>query len=361
MSATEVLTRKPRNIAIHTNPKHELNLVEGDIPEPGPDDCLVHVRATGICGSDVHFLKEGHIGSSCVTTELGLGHESAGVVVKIGANVTKLKPGDRVALECGIPCSKPTCEFCRTGVYHRCPDIVFYSSPPVDGTLRRYHVHPAAWLHPLPDSISYEEGALLEPLSVALAGIERAGVRLGDPLLICGAGPIGMVSLLAASAAGAAPMVITDIDENRLQTAKKLVPRVKTVQIQQDADARTNAKQIRQAMGKEPKLALECTGVESSVHTAIYALQFGGLVHCIGCGASDQQIPFMYMSFHEIDIKFQFRYHETYPKAILLVADGLINLKPLVTHRFTLEQGKEAFEAASTPAAKAIKVQLLDD
>ncbi|KAK5136419.1 hypothetical protein LTR08_003064 [Meristemomyces frigidus] len=360
-SATDVLTRKPRNIAIETNPNHEINVVETEILEPGPNDCLVHVRATGICGSDVHFWKSGKIGPSIITQGLGLGHESAGIIVKTGSNVERLKIGDRVALECGIPCSKPTCEPCRTGRYNACPEIIFYSSPPVHGTLRRYHVHPAAWLHPLPDSISYEEGALLEPLSVALAGIERSGLRLGDPLVICGAGPIGMVSLLAAHAAGAAPIAITDIDENRLAMAKKLVPRVRVVHIQRDEDAKASAERIKQVLGQEAKLVLECTGVESSIHTGIYASRFGGSVFIIGVGKDFQQIPFVAASFREIDIRFQFRYRETYPKAIMLVSEGLIDLKPLVTHRFSLEQGKDAFEAASNPAAKAVKVQLLDD
>ncbi|KAK4550538.1 hypothetical protein LTR36_000117 [Oleoguttula mirabilis] len=360
-SATDVLTRKPKNIAIETNPSHELNVVDTDVPEPGPDQCLIHVRATGICGSDVHFWKSGNIGDSVIKCNLGLGHESAGIVVKTGSNVSRLKVGDRVALECGIPCSKPTCDACRTGRYNACPEIIFYSSPPVHGTLRRYHVHPEAWLHPLPDSISYEEGALLEPLSVALAGIERSGLRLGDALVICGAGPIGLVSLLAAHAASAAPIVITDLDENRLAMAKSLVPRVRTVQIQRSEDAKASANRIKQALRQEAKLVIECTGVESSIHTGIYASRFGGSVFVIGVGKDFQQIPFMHASFREIDIRFLFRYRETYPKAIMLVSEGLIDLKPLVTHRFTLEQGKDAFEAASNPAAKAVKVQLLDD
>ncbi|KAK4580433.1 hypothetical protein LTR86_000636 [Recurvomyces mirabilis] len=360
-SITTVLTRKPKNIAIETNPDHELHVVETELPEPGPNDCLIHVRATGICGSDVHFWKTGAIGSSVIKHEQGLGHESAGVVIKTGTNVKSLEVGDRVALECGIPCSKPTCEHCRNGRYNACPDIIFYSSPPVPGTLRRYHVHPEAWLHRLPESISFEEGALLEPLSVALAGIDRSGLRLGDPLVICGAGPIGMVSLLAAHAAGAAPIVITDIDEHRLAKAKSLVPRVRTVRIQRDTDAKQNAEQIKQALGGEAKLVIECTGVECSIHTGIYASRFGGTVFIIGVGKDFQQIPFMHVSFREIDIRFQFRYRETYPKAIMLVSEGLIDLKPLVTHRFTLEEGRAAFEAASNPDARAIKVQLLDD
>jgi len=170
-----------------------------------------------------------------------------------------------------------------------------------------------------------------------------------------------MVSLLAACAAGAAPIVITDIDEFRLQKAKSLVPRVRTVHIEPGSDPKGNAERIKQALGKEAKLVIECTGVENSIQTGIYAAQFGGTVFVIGVGKDFQEIPLMYASFREIDIRFQFRYRETYPKAILLVTEGLIDLKPLVTHRFSLERAKDAFNAASTPAAKAIKVQLLDD
>lgn len=148
--------------------------------------------------------------------------------------------------------------------------MTFYSSPPVHGTLRRYHAHPEAWLHRLPDDVSFEEGALLEPLSVALAGIDRSGLRLGDPLLICGAGPIGMVSLLAAHAAGAAPIVVTDIDENRLEVAKSLVPRVRAVKVSAGEDPKAVAERVKTALGCEAKLVIECTGVESSIHTGIY-------------------------------------------------------------------------------------------
>ncbi|KAF5538729.1 l-iditol 2-dehydrogenase [Fusarium phyllophilum] len=361
MTVTEVLQRKPQNFAIQTNPAHDLNLVEADIPEPGPTDCLIHVRATGICGSDVHFWKHGHIGSMVVCGDNGLGHESAGVVIKTGKDVTKFKPGDRVALECGVPCSKPTCYYCRTGQYNACPDVVFFSTPPYHGTLRRYHVHPEAWLHALPSSLSFEEGSLLEPLSVALAGIDRSNLRLGTPLVICGAGPIGLVTLLAAHAAGAAPIVITDLDENRLAKAKSLIPRVRTVLVEREVDAGNLGKKIVDTLGQEARLVLECTGVESSIHAAIYASAFGGAVFVIGVGKDFQNIPFMHLSSKEIDLRFQYRYHDTYPKAISLVTEGLINLKPLVTHRFKLEDGVEAFAVASNTAARAIKVQIIDE
>ncbi|CCF33807.1 L-arabinitol 4-dehydrogenase [Colletotrichum higginsianum] len=360
-TTTEVLTRKPGNVAVYTNPQHELYLKQVDLPTPGVGDCLIHVRATGICGSDVHFWKAGHIGEMVVTGENGLGHESAGVVIAIGENVTKFKIGDRVALECGIPCMKASCFFCRTGKYNACPDVVFYSTPPHHGTLTRYHVHPEDWLHKIPDNISYEEGSLLEPLSVALTGIERSGVRLGDPVVICGSGPIGIVTLLAANAAGANPIVITDINETRLQMAKKAVPRVRTVLVTPGKEPHAVAEDVKDALGQEAKVVMECTGVESSVITGIYSCRFGGMVFVIGCGKDFATIPLMYMAGKEIDLRFQFRYRDIYPRAIGLVAERIIDLKLLVTHRFTLEEGEEAFKIASDPSGLALKVQVIDD
>ncbi|KAK2764217.1 l-arabinitol 4-dehydrogenase [Colletotrichum kahawae] len=343
-SAADVLRRKPENYAVYTNPSHELYLKKIDIPTPGDGECLVHVRATGICGSDVQFWKAGHIGEMVVTGENGLGHESAGVVVAVGPNTTKFKVGDRVALECGIPCMKASCFFCRTGRYNACPDVVFYSTPPYHGTLTRYHVHPEDWLHKIPETISYEEGSLLEPLSVALTGIERSGVRLGDPVR-----------------SWCQPIVITDINESRLQIAKKAIPRVRTVLVAPGKDPQAAAGDVKAALGQEAKLVLECTGVESSVITGIYACRFGGMVFVIGCGKDFATIPFMYMAGKEIDLRFQFRYRDIYPKTIGLVSEGVIDLKPLVTHRYTLEEGEKAFKTASDPSALALKVQILDE
>jgi L-iditol 2-dehydrogenase len=349
------------NIACAYNPKHEVHLIQKPMPVVGEGQTIVHVRATGICGSDVHFWKHGNIGDMVVTDECGAGHESAGIVIEVGKGVDQVKVGDRVAIEAGVPCSKPLCDFCRTGRYNACPDVVFFSTPPYHGTLTRFHLHPAAWLHKLPDSISFEEGALMEPLAVALAGIERANLRLGDPLLICGAGPIGLVTLLAAHAAGATPIVITDLVESRLKFAETLVPGVKTVSIDRSLNAKQQAQKIVEKFGFQPTLALECTGVESSVHTAIYSVKFGSTVFVIGVGKPEQTMPFMHLSANEIDVKFQYRYANQYPKAIRLVEAGLINLKPLVTHRYKLESAVEAFETAHDFTKGAIKVQILDE
>ncbi|KAJ7281486.1 L-arabinitol 4-dehydrogenase [Mycena rebaudengoi] len=298
------------HIAAFYNPAHEIHLVEKPRPTPGPGQVLLHVRATGICGSDVHFWKHGRIGDSMVVTD----------------EATELR------LRRGVPCSQASCDACRTGRYNGCPDVVFFSTPPFHGTLSRWHLHPAQWLHRLPEN----------PLAVALAGVERSGLKLGDPTLIC------------------EPIVITDLFQSRLDFAKKLVPGVRTVLIKRDSTSKEQAAAITEAAGGLLKVALECTGFEGSVHAAIYSMQFGAKVLIIGVGKNEQAFPFMHLSANEIDVSFLYRYSNQYPKAIRLIAGGLINVKPLVTHRFALEDAISAFHVAADPAQGAIKVQIQD-
>lgn len=300
-----------------------------------------------------------------VTGDHILGHESAGQVIAVASDVKNLKPGDRVAIEPNIICN--ACEPCLTGRYNGCENVQFLSTPPVPGLLRRYVNHPAIWCHKIGD-MSYEDGALLEPLSVSLAAIERSGLRLGDPCLVTGAGPIGLITLLSARAAGASPIVITDIDEGRLQFAKSLVSDVRTYKVQTNLSAEDNAQGIINAMNDgngsapdalRPRLALECTGVESSVASAIWSVKFGGKVFVIGVGKNEMKIPFMRLSTQEIDLQYQYRYSNTWPRAIRLVKNGVIDLRKLVTHRYALEDAIKAFETASNPRTGAIKVQIM--
>lgn len=283
-----------------------------------------------------------------------LGHESAGIILAAHPSVTHLKVGDRVAIEPGLICNG--CEPCLTGRYNGCERMQFLSTPPVDGLLRRYVTHPAVWCHKI-GTMSYENGALLEPLSVALAGMERASVRLGDPVLVCGAGPIGLITLLCCAAAGAEPIVITDIDEGRLNFAKELCPRARTYKVTREVSTENAASDIVAAGGGvRPSIALECTGVESSIASAIWSVKFGGKVFVIGVGKPEMQIPFMRLSTQEIDLQFQYRYANTWPRAIRLVESGVIDLKRLVTHRFDIEDAVRAFETAADPKTGAIKV-----
>lgn len=212
--------------------------------------------------------------------------------------------------------------------------------------------------------MSFEDGALLEPLSVALAGVDRAGLKLGDAVVICGAGPIGLITLLCAKAAGAEPILITDIDEGRLNFAKELVEglpgTLRTYQVPRGKTEEEVAAAFVEALGGlEPDLALECTGVESSIAASIYAVRFGGTVFVIGVGKSEMKFPFMRLSTREVDLKFQYRYANTWPKAIRLVDSGIVGrIRRLVTHRFTLEEAIKAFETSADLKSGAIKVQI---
>lgn len=352
-----------QNVGIFTNPKNELYLgpcePKADNLECGPDEVVLHVRATGICASDVHFWKEGRVGDTMVVrNEHILGHESAADVLKIGSKVKNVKVGDRVAIEPGMQCL--VCEQCLTGCYNGCPDVQFKSTPPYPGQLRRYIVHPARLVHPI-GNLSYEEGALLEPISVGLAGLEQSGLELGDPTVICGAGPIGLVSALLARAAGAAPIVITDLDENRLKKAKELVPTIHTLKIDLKESSQQTAERIIEACGQKPKICLECTGFESSINAGVYSLGFRGTCEIIGVGTDFVNLAFMHASVNEITIRGLFRYANTWPRGIRLLKDGLVDARPLITHRFKLEDGVEAFNTFIDRSTKAIKVMIVDN
>lgn len=213
--------------------------------------------------------------------------------------------------------------------------------------------------------MSFEDGALLEPLSVALAAIDRSKLKLGDSVLICGAGPIGLITLLCARAAGAEPIVITDIDQGRLDFAKMLVadkPGVlRTYLVARGKSEQLLAVDIKTALGGEPDVALECTGVESSIGTAIHAVRFGGTVFVIGVGKNEMAFPFMRLSTREVDLRFQYRYCNTWPRAIRLVDSGVLaGIRKLVTHRFGIEDAVEAFHTSADMKSGAIKVQILN-
>ncbi|KAG8846680.1 L-arabinitol 4-dehydrogenase [Tulasnella sp. 330] len=373
MSTSTNTTLKP-NVGVYTDPAHKLYL---DAAAPSLEDIesnkalqegevLLEMKATGICGSDIHFWHHGRIGPTMVVEAAHiLGHESSGQILRVHPSVTHLKPGDRVAIEPTIPCF--TCQPCLTGRYNGCEHVLFRSTPPIPGLLRRYIAHPATWVHKLPDNLSYEDGALLEPLSVALAGVDRANVRLGDSVLICGAGPIGLMVLLCAKAAGAAPIVITDIDARRLEFAKALVPSVKTFLVpmtKPPTAPQTLAEDLVKSeyFGASVDVALECTGVASSIATAVHASRFGGTVFVIGVGRDIVEMPFMACSVKEVDLKFQYRYANTWPKAIKLVQEDVIpseSLKKLVTHKFKLSEAEKAFQV--TADGLGVKVMILAD
>src|SRR5258707_14539699 len=199
---------------------HDVRLEERPMPHVGPRDVMIEVKAVGVCGSDVHYYEHGRIGSYIVRQPLILGHESAGVIVAAGDAVSKSRIGERVAIEPGIP--DGVCEQCRAGRYNLCQNVRFFGTPPIDGAFANYVTVPTQFAYALPDNLSNEEGAMIEPLSVGLWACRKARLRGGDHVLITGAGPIGMLAMKVAFALGVVAVTLTHVSPQRLSLARQL-------------------------------------------------------------------------------------------------------------------------------------------
>lgn len=247
------------------------------------------------------------------------------------------------------------------GRYHLCPDVVFKSTPPYDGQLARYISHPARWLHKIPASISYEEGALLEPLSVAIAALDRVRAKFGKSLLVTGSGPIGLLVVAVAKATGVHPIIITDVQQDRLDYAKK-IGATTTYKIDIGKSEAETVKEIRALTpnGEGAECTLECTGIESSFRTAIMATRDAGTCCLVGVGKNDQTIPVNNFAMREVDIRGLFRYHHTYPRAIALLSSGILDIKHLVTHKYDFSDALKAFETTHDRNSGALKVQIMN-
>ena len=198
----------------------KMGFKERKIPQVKEDEVLVRLEYVGICGSDLHYYESGAIGDYVVKPPFVLGHEPGGTVVEVGKNVKHLKAGDRVALEPGKTCGH--CEFCKTGRYNLCPDVVFFATPPVDGVFQEYVAHEAQLCFKLPDNVSTMEGALIEPLAVGFHAAMQGGARAGQTAVVMGAGCIGLVTMMALKAMGVSKVYAVDIMEKRLQKALEL-------------------------------------------------------------------------------------------------------------------------------------------
>lgn len=333
---------KNENLSLVVHGPGDIRLENYPIPELGPNDVLLKMHSVGICGSDVHYWEHGRIGDFVVKKPMVLGHEAAGTVTKVGASVKHLKPGDRVAIEPGVP--REVDEYCKIGRYNLTPSIFFCATPPDDGNLCRFYKHNADFCYKLPDSVTFEEGALIEPLSVGIYACRRGSVSLGNKVLVCGAGPVGMVTLLVAKAMGASQVVVTDLSASRLTKAKEVGADF-TIQVAKETPQEIASK-VESLLGSKPEVTIECTGAESSVQTGIYATRSGGTLVIVGMGSEMISLPLVHAAVREVDIKGVFRYCNTWPMAISMLASKTLNVKPLVTHRFPLEKAVEAFETA---------------
>jgi L-iditol 2-dehydrogenase len=323
----------------------EFELRDRTRPEPGPGEVLVAIRNVGICGSDIHYYEHGRIGDYVVENPIVLGHESAGEVVEVGSATTGISPGDRVALEPGVPCRR--CSHCKQGRYHLCESVEFMATPPHDGAFAEFVTWPADFCYPLPDSVSTVEGALCEPLSVGLHATHRGGVGPGDTVLVAGAGPVGLLAAAAARAAGATDVLITDIVPSKLEFARQRGVD-STINV---AETDLGAAVETYTDGSGVDIVIECSGAESSIGSTLDVVRRGGTVVLVGLPA-EAEIPLNVLDVidNELDVHGSFRYHNTYSTAIDLLADGTVDAAEIVDFEAQLSEIGAAFDRVIDPS-----------
>jgi len=372
----------------------DLRLEERPAPIPQPGEVQVTIKATGLCGSDLHYYLHGRNGNFVLQAPLCMGHEASGIITALPetsatngtnghSNTTAITPstdfkiGDRVALEVGLPCR--TCTLCTAGRYNLCPTLRFRSSaktfPHADGTLQTAITQPSNMCHKLPDNVTFEEGALIEPLAVCLHAINRsqtagsgAGVPLtGSTALVIGAGAVGMLTAAALSVSGVSQIVVADIDGPRLKIVEGLGDGrfgLKTFLIPKKAPAPTIEENLATATELAAQISAfaglpagfdrvyECTGVPPCVQMGIFAATAGGKLVLVGMGNPVQTLPLGAAALREVDIIGVFRYANCYPPAIQLFASGKLAgvADALVSHRVPLTAGEKAFRLAANQA-----------
>ena len=320
------------------------------IPTPKANEVLVKLEYVGICGSDMHYYETGAIGNFIVEPPFVLGHEPGGVVVEVGENVKHLKVGDRVALEPGKTCGH--CEFCRTGRYNLCPDVVFFATPPVDGVFQEYVAHEADLCFKLPENVSTLEGALIEPLAVGFHAANQGSAHAGQTAVVMGAGCIGLVTMMALKAEGVSKVYVVDIMPKRLDKALELG--ADGVINGRDEDAVEAVMRLTEGAGCD--LVIETAGTEFTTRQCIRMTKKGATIVLVGYSKTGEMTLPMSMALDkELTIKTIFRYRHIYPMAIDAVASGRVNLKGIVTDVFDFDDLQNAMDKSIADKANIVK------
>lgn len=328
----------------------KMGFEEREIPKAKDDEVLVKLEYVGICGSDLHYYETGAIGDYVVEPPFVLGHEPGGTVVEVGKNVKHLKVGDRVALEPGKTCGH--CEFCKTGRYNLCPDVVFFATPPVDGVFQEYVAHEADLCFKLPDNVSTLEGALIEPLAVGFHAAIQGDAHLGQRGVVMGAGCIGLVSMMALKAKGVSEVYVVDIMEKRLEKALELGATGVINGAKEDVLERV--KELTGGAGMD--LVIETAGTEITTRQAIHMAKKGSNIVLVGYSKSGEMtLPMSLVLDKELTFKTVFRYRHIYPMAIDAVAAGKVKLKGIVTDVFGLDEAQKAMDYSVNNKADIVK------
>ncbi len=335
---------------------HDLRVEEQDLAPPGPGEVLLRMAAGGICGSDLHYYQDGGFGPVRVREPIICGHEAAGRVVETGAGVD-LAPGTLVAVNPSQPCG--VCEYCRRDMPIHCLDMHFMGSamrlPHEQGMFRDLFVVPARQVHPLPEGVTEAEAACAEPLAVCLHAVARARDLLGDlaglRVLISGAGPIGLLVLVAARHAGVSDITVTDLTDAALARARRMGAAV-TINVATDPDALIPLQKDK----GQVDLIFDCSAAGPALRAAFACIRPRGTILQVGV-TGDMTFPLNALVGKEITWRGSQRFHAEFAEAVDLIGDRRIDLRPIITHSLPLSRAREAFELAGDRSL-ACKVQL---
>ncbi len=334
--------------AILVTPKH-FEIQECPMPEPKDNEILMKVEYVGMCGSDIHGFEFGpFIPPKDPNQKIGLGHEVAGEVVKVGAKVTKFKPGDKVLIEPGVP--DDSCEYCREGRYNICPAVDFMATQPnYKGALCQYMTHPEEWTYHVPEGMTTMEAALVEPAAVGMHAAILGEARLGKSIVILGAGTIGLMVLQACLSLGATDITVVDVMQKRLDLALKLGAKRVINGKEQNTVEVLRSEELYGDHGVE--LVFECAGAVFTAQQAVEIVSRGGKIMMVGTQSNPMPINFLKIN-REVTIQTSFRYCNNYPQTIEAIATGKFNVKYMVTHVYDYKDVQKAFEEAIDPVKK---------
>ncbi|MBN1305579.1 MAG: alcohol dehydrogenase catalytic domain-containing protein [Anaerolineales bacterium] len=321
----------------------DMRIDEVPDPEPGAGEALVKVRAMGVCGSDVHFYLDGRIGEAVVTPPFILGHEFAGEIVALGPDTDGPAVGARVAIDPAIPCMR--CEVCLDGNINCCPNTRFPASPPVQGGMCEYYAQPAHLCVPLPDSLDFSDGAMLEPLGIGIHVMTLARIKPGDSVAILGAGPIGQVLLQLALASFTRAVYVSEPVAKRREMAK----RAGAAAVCNPDEGDPAEWLLEQTHGRGVDVAIEAAWGKEAVGQAVQMARPGGKVVVVGIPRKDiTTYPNGPARSKGLTILMSRRMKSVHERGIALIKRGIVDLQSLITHRFRLDQSPQAFELAAS-------------
>lgn len=334
--------------------KGVLSLREIDLPqEVGPDEVKIAIHTVGICGSDVHYYTHGAIGPYVLRAPMVLGHEAAGVITEVGANVRGLAVGDRVCMEPGVPDLSSRAS--KLGIYNVDPAVRFWATPPIHGVLTPSVVHPAAFTYKLPDNVSFAEGAMVEPFAIGMQAAARAKITPGDVAAVSGCGPIGIMVALAALAGGCARVYISDFSAEKLAIAGSY-PGIIPVNIGEKNFAEVIAAETD---GWGADIVFEASGSPKAFDSIFSLVRPGGTIVLVGLPVERVAFDVAGAIAKEVRIETVFRYANIFDRALQLIASGKVDLKPLIADTYRFRDSIEAFKRAAAARPADVKLQIV--